>query len=265
MHGTLNLAVGERTEISLNTRTDDGLTNGDANVIKLIQVHQTNRPSGIIWVQFDHSDVGEKTRYDNRQLYVQGIEPIWTPIKPIATQFAVGTNRTVQVVRKQFPLRPAAAKTIHRSQSVKENRIVVNFNTRKAIRHIHYVELSRGTTIEGLYITDPCENKILVSNAVLEEMARLRNDGKLSFCVSPVYKADQISFKLCFLNARSLHKHIDDVRKDLNYSSTDVNIFAETRFAHSDNNDIYAIDGYNLFRNDSPSTCSMRFYVGTAV
>ena len=64
LHGTLNLAVGERTEISLNTRTDDGLTNGAANVIKLIQVHQTDRPSGIIWVQFDHSDVGEKTRHD---------------------------------------------------------------------------------------------------------------------------------------------------------------------------------------------------------
>lgn len=64
MHGTLKLAVGERTEISLNTRTDDGLTNGAANVIKLIQVHQTDRPSGIIWVQFDHSDVGEKTRHD---------------------------------------------------------------------------------------------------------------------------------------------------------------------------------------------------------
>ena len=50
LHGTLNLAVGERTEISLNTRTDDGLTNGAANVIKLIQVHRTDRPSGIIWV-----------------------------------------------------------------------------------------------------------------------------------------------------------------------------------------------------------------------
>ena len=45
----------------------------------------------------------------------------------------------------------------------------------------------------------------------------------------------EISFKLCFLKARSLHKHIDDVRKDFNYSSTDVNIFAETRYAHSDN------------------------------
>ena len=84
-------------------------------------------------------------------------------------------------------------------------------------------------------------------------------------CVSPVYKADQVSFKLCFWNARSLHKHIDDVRKDLNYSSTDVNIFAEKRYACSDNNDIYAIDGYSLFRNDSPSTCGIRPYVGTAV
>lgn len=85
-------------------------------------------------------------------------------------------------------------------------------------------------------------------------MTRLTNEGKHSLCVSPVYKADQISFKLCFLNSRSLHKHIDDVLKDLNYSSTDVNIIAETRYAHSDNNDIYATKGYSLYRNDSTLT-----------
>ena len=77
---------------------------------------------------------------------VQGIEPTWNPIKPIATQFAVDRNRTVQVERKQFPLRPAAAaaKTINRSQGIAENTIiiVVNFDTRKRIPHIHYVELS---------------------------------------------------------------------------------------------------------------------------
>ena len=174
IHGTLNLAVAERTEISHNTRTEDGLTNGAANVIKLIQVHQTDRLSGIIWVQFDHSDVGEKTRPDNTQFYVQGIEPTWTPIKPITTQFAVGRNRTVQVVRKQFLLRPAAAKTIHRSQGDTENRIVVNLDTRLAIPHIHYVGLSRVATIEGLSITDLCENKIAVSNAMCKEMAHLR-------------------------------------------------------------------------------------------
>ena len=39
-----------------------------------MQIHQADKPSGIIWVQFDHADVGEKTRCDNRQLYVQGIQ-----------------------------------------------------------------------------------------------------------------------------------------------------------------------------------------------
>lgn len=58
-------------------------------------------------------------------MYVQGIQSTWTPIKPITTQFAVGRNRTAQVVRKQFPLRPAAAKTIHRSQGDTESRIVI--------------------------------------------------------------------------------------------------------------------------------------------
>ena len=47
----LNIAVGERTEISLNTRIDDGMTNGAGNVIKLIQVHQTTSPSGIVRAQ----------------------------------------------------------------------------------------------------------------------------------------------------------------------------------------------------------------------
>ena len=107
----LNIAVGERTEISLNTRIDDSMTNGAGNVF--IQVHQTTYPSGIVWVQFDHTDVGAKTRQENRHLYVSGIQPTWTPIKPVTTQFAVGRNRAVQVVRKQFPLRPAATKTIH--------------------------------------------------------------------------------------------------------------------------------------------------------
>ena len=74
------------------------MTNGASNVIKLIQLHVPDRPSGVIWVQFDHADVGRKTRHDNGQLYTQGIEPTWTSIKPVTTVFAVGKNRTVQVV-----------------------------------------------------------------------------------------------------------------------------------------------------------------------
>ena len=212
---TLCLAEGERTDLVMNIRTEDGMTNGAGNVIKLVQLHQQNKPSGIVWVQFDHSDAGQKTRNENRQLYVQGIEQTWTPIKLVTTQFAVGRNKTVQVVRKQFPLRLAAAKTIHRSQGDTETEIVVDFSTRKTIPHICYVGLSRVTSIEGLHITDLCESNIAVNADVKREMERLRTTAKLKLCISPLYDVTPSLLKLCFLNARSLHRHIEDVRKDL--------------------------------------------------
>ena len=156
-------------------------------------------------------------------------------------------------------MRPAAAKTIHRSQGDTEQRIVVNFNTKRAVPHIHYVGLSRVATIEGLYITDLCEEKIAVNPHVATEMESLRNERALNPSVTSIYKLHQASFKVCYLNARSLHKHVDDARHDLNFTNTDINIFSETRFTTSDNDSIYEIDGYSLYRNDLQSTDSRPF------
>ena len=80
-------------------------------------------------------------------------------------------------------------------------------------------------------------------------MKRLRTDaGRLKMLgVSPLYTVSGCVFKLCFLNTRSLHRHIDDVRKDLNYSNTDLNLFSETRFSHLDNEDMYKINGYQFY------------------
>ncbi|XP_078368705.1 ATP-dependent DNA helicase Pif1-like [Oculina patagonica] len=262
----LHVAEGERTEIAINVRTDDGMTNGAANVIKLIQLHDKEKPSGIIWVQFDDLYVGQKTRHDNRTLYTQHIQPLWTPIRPVTTQFAVGRNRAAQVIRKQFPLRPAAAKTIHRSQGDTETKIIVDFDTRKAIPHIHYVGLSRVTTIDGLYITRLCEDKIAVSSHVQTEMKRLRTEAKLDLSFVPFYKMSQSCLIMYFLNARSLHRHIKDIQKDFNFSSAHIAIFSETRFSSYDSDEMYAINGFTLFRNDSPhSNSCTRPYSGMAV
>ena len=178
----LKLAVGQQTEIAANVRTDDGLTNGASNIIKLIQLRDDSKQSGLIWVQFDCEDVGKKIRKGNRNLYFRGIESMWTPIKPVTTQFAVGKTKSAQVVRKQFPLRPASAKTVHRSQGDTQSQIVVNLNTKKAIPHIYYVALSRVTTIEGLHITDLCEDKISIDQRVVKEMETLRTERSLKLC-----------------------------------------------------------------------------------
>ena len=128
----LNIAVGQRSEIAINVQMDDGLTNGASNVIKHIQLTNDGKPSGLVWVQFDYDDVGKKTRQENRNLYRRGVQNTWTPIKPVTTQFAVGKTKSAQVVRKQFPLRPASAKTVHRSQGDTQSQIVVNLNTRRS-------------------------------------------------------------------------------------------------------------------------------------
>ena len=260
----LNIAVGQWTEVAINIRTDDGMTNGASNVIKHIQLTNHCKPSGIVWVQFDHDDVRRKTRQENRNLYTGGVPNTWTPIKSVTTQFAVGKTKSAQVVRKQFPLRPASAKTVHRLQGDTQSQNVVNLNTRRTIPHIHYVALSRVTTIEGLYITDLCESKISVDPKVVQEMQLLRNDYKLDLCFTPLYMLQNTDLKICYLNARSLHKHIDDVRKDINYLSANILIFTETRFSHLDPDETYAIEGYELFRNDDISNVTRPFH-GTAI
>ena len=90
--------------------------------------------------------------------------------------------------------------------------------------------LSRVTTIEGLYITNLGEDKIAVSNDVCAEMSKLRTERKLRICVTPVYKAGERPFKLCYLNTRSLNKHFDDIYRDFNHTSTVVNVLLKHDF-----------------------------------
>lgn len=51
-----------------------------------------------------------------------------------------------------------------------EIRIVVNFSIRRIIFYIYYVGLSRVIIIEGFYIIDFCESKIVVNFDVKVEM-----------------------------------------------------------------------------------------------
>ena len=84
---------------------------------------------------------------------------------------------------------------------------------------------------------------------------------KIRVCVVRIV----LSCTVCYLNARSLHKHIEDIRKDLNYSNTDISIFSEARFTHSDHDSMYTIEGYSLFRNDDELNNTTRPFGGTAV
>ena len=134
----------------------------------------------------------------------------------------------MQVLRRQFPLRPAAAKTIHRCQGDSLDEAVVDFpaSTRE---HMHYVGLSRVRNSSALHVLNLNENKIKVSEKVKDEMRRLRTEASL-LPLAVLQNADSPETKtILFQNVRSLHLHIDDVRSDYNIQKADVNIFVETK------------------------------------
>ena len=262
----LCIAINQRTEIAVNTRLDDGLTNGAGNVVKYVELYNPPQPQGIIWVKFDHDHVGEKTRSENRQLYTSNIDRSWTPIMPTTAQFCIGKSTSCKIVRKQFPLRLSAAKTIHRAQGDTERQVVVNLEASRKIPHIHYVALSRVTTLEGLYITNLNEEKICVSSKVEEEMNRLRTNAYLKPCLRLISQQDESFVKIMFLNARSLHKHFLDVKNYLGFYSPDVAIFSETRLSVLDTIEEFEIEKYTLFRNDEAMILSnQRPFHGTAI
>ena len=115
---------------------------------------------------------------------------------------------------------------------------------------MHYVALSRLRSISGLHILNMNENKIAVSKKVQEEMERLRQKATLNSHIPFLYKDTSESFKILFQNVRRLHLHFADVASDYNVLAADINVFVETALCGNDDNELYEIPDFQLFRND---------------
>ena len=111
----LDVAENLHFDVTSNVDTNDGLTNGAECVVKKISVKQNAQADGIIWGEFDSVDIGQNTRRRFKQLYRQSphIDKSWTPILPQNKKLLIGGK--FEVTRRQFPIRPSSAKTIHLS------------------------------------------------------------------------------------------------------------------------------------------------------
>ena len=74
------------------------------------------------------------------------------------------------------------------------------------------------------------------------------------------------TFKVVFLNANSLHRHLIDVRADFSLQCADVLGFSESRFVTTDTSEQTEISGFQSYRQDSEtSKSSTRPFYGLAV
>ena len=261
LYSVCSVLKDAKYDLTTNVSVVDGMTNGAECVIKKVdyRVPGSLRPS-IIWVLFQEEHIGKDYRKEYSHLYNQSIDRHWVPILEVTRQFR---RHQMQVLRRQFPLRPSAAKTIHRCQGDTLNEAVVDLPSAKR-EHMHYVALSRLRSISGLHILNMNANKIAVSKKVQEEMTRLRQKATLNSHIPFLYKDTSGSFKILFQNVRSLHLHIADVASDYNVKAADINIFVETALCSNDDNALYEIPSFQLFRNDFVENCTRTPY-GTAV
>ena len=215
------------------------MTSGAECIVKKIdyRVADSTRPS-TIWVIFQDTNIGHHWKREYSHSYNGHIQKTWTQILEITRQFRLYKRNQVQVLRRQFPLRPAAAITIHCCQGDTLEEAVVDLpaSTRE---HMHYLGLSRLRNISGLHILNLNEKKIAVSKKVEAEMSRLRSEAFLKPCIPFLYETpnNKSNLKILFQNVTSLHLHIEDVACDYSIQAAHKNIFVETALCARDIDD----------------------------
>ena len=248
---SLQLAENLRYEICVNIDTLDGICNGASGILKKVSYLQESRTPSILWVEFNDTDAGKMCRRKYSRFYGSEINRQWTPIFVTKRIFYTGRD-SKPVQRTQFPLRPAVAKTIHKSQGDTLTEIVLDLTTWRKVNHSHYVGMSRVKNKSGLFLRNLAEEQISVDINVQVEMLRLRTDCQMALCYTPMYKFPKESLKVSFLNVRSLHKHFEHVKHDHSFQCSDIMAFAETRlYDHEQCN--YTLDGYRLYLNCQPA------------
>lgn len=142
----LELKEGCRVMLLKNLNIKQGLVNGSCGTVKMLT-------SASVDVLFDN-----------------GVRLNLTPVDFEYTQ----EGRT-KIIRKQYPLRLAYGITIHKSQGMTFDKLVVNFN--KIFDYGQaYVALSRTRSLEGLIIKGFDHNKIRANEKVIDFYKKLEEN-----------------------------------------------------------------------------------------
>ena len=155
-----------------------------------------------------------------------------TPINPINRDIQRKVGKIISVTRQQFPLVPAEAISIHKSQGQTYDQVVVDVTNRLTLPLI-YTAFSRAKSLNGLYLVGKELPKIREQTATdsnVIEMARLEAESLLVFNMKSFYENHWHSqIRVLCHNLPNLAKHVDDIKSDPNCVMSNILIFVETR------------------------------------
>ena len=247
----VTLITNEQYDLISNIDVEDGLINGAQCIIKYIQTTQKNDDifPYILWAEFENKDIGTNFRKKYAYLYSTQTNRQWTPIIKIKRTFIVKDH---WVHRIQFPLRQAAARSIHVSQSSTYPEIYVDLEAlstppKPFWEHMHYVAFSRVTSIAGLYIESINEKNISVSTKVSDYLKNALQNNKLQ---TNIQFSNKDTLNILLNNSRSFKKHFNAIHHNKLILQQHINIFLESKLCKHDKSIDYTIDDYMIVRAD---------------
>lgn len=143
----LRLKEGCKVMLLKNLDTKNGLVNGSCGTV----------------IYLDNQKI--KVLFDNKKLYSITTE-----------EFEYTLSNQLKIQRTQFPLCLAYGITIHKSQGMTINKLVVDFKNIFDYGQA-YVALSRTQSIDDLYIKNFDKNKILTNSKVIKFYEKLKNNS----------------------------------------------------------------------------------------
>ncbi len=206
----LELLEGSRVMLRRNVATEDGLVNGSTGAVW--NWPDEYHPNGLVTrvnVKFDPHDkiqVGAEQRKKIAAHLLPANEPLVVPILPIEVLLQ---HKGMNITRTQIPLVVAFAITIHKSQGQTFVAFVVGTNgMRSKTAGMIYVALSRGKSLNGLYLVELDFSKILADPGVMAEVARLQRVSRLVVDVVPRNRLPLIDNA-----AKDTHRQLKQERK----------------------------------------------------
>lgn len=231
--------------VTVNVDVEDGIVNGAVGKLRYVEHCFTNREdneSKRVWLEFDTEYIGRraKIRYGPHVRSKPGVlNERWVPIELRSVNINIPPN--VKCRRIQFPLLPACAMTIHKSQGGTFNQIVYDYH-KKHRQQLVYVALSRATSLDGLFLTNCTDDstfyhtKALTSPSIKEvqnEYLRL-GTHRLPTITAEIERflststEHEMSFTIVNVNVQSLAAHAEDISSDNLLSRADILALTET-------------------------------------
>lgn len=205
--------------ITTNIDVSDGLANGAVGKLSHIE-YASDENISRVWLLFPDKKTGEKLRKKcSNYIIKNNLDKFAVPIIQRTASVPLNNNKTILLKRCHFPLVPANAMTIHKSQGGTFDEIVYEYEKNQD-QQLVYVALSRATTLEKLFIVTPSNDfkfyhgrrDSISTLAVRKELERLETKSLITIDQHIVDMIIEEGLSIYTFNCQSLRAHMLDLK-----------------------------------------------------